>query len=170
MAPLVTTRKSPGFTKLASAGSIPASPSKSSQYNAPPAQFDTRPELLELDDELLELELEDELLELDEEDELLDDELEELLDEDELELPVPDEPAPPHAESSKAKLSKIRGCFIMVTELLGLLVPISGREGPQSYSSFDCRSEQRIKKLYLLHHALSAFPFSRHPGFSLAGR
>ena len=98
---------------------MPANPSKSSQYKAPPAQFDTTPELLELDeDELLELEEELlELLELDE-DEELDDELEELLEEDELELPVPDEPVPPQAESNNTRLSKIKGCFIMVTKLL----------------------------------------------------
>lgn len=118
-APLVTTRKSPGFTKFASVGSIPAKPSKSSQYETPPAQFDATPELLELEDEeLLELELEDELLELDDEDELLDDELEELLEEDELELLVPDEPVPPpQAESSNTTLIKMRDCFIMATTL-----------------------------------------------------
>lgn len=80
----------------------------------------TTPELLELEDELLELELEEELLELlelddeDEEDEDEEDE-DELLDElllDELELPVP---APPQAVSSSAKPIKIRGCFMMAT-------------------------------------------------------
>lgn len=74
---------------------------------------------MELDeDELLELELDEELLELLEldEDEELDDELEELLDEDELELPVPDEPVPPQADSSKTIPRKISGCFIMVTK------------------------------------------------------
>lgn len=97
---------------------MPAKPSKSSQYTAPPAQFDTTPELLELEDEeLLELELEEELLELLEldDDEELDEELEELLEEDELELLVPDEPAPPRAESSNARLIKMRDCFIMAT-------------------------------------------------------
>jgi hypothetical protein len=105
---------------------MPANPSKSSQYKAPPVQFEATPELLELDDdELLEDELL-ELLELDEDDEL-DDELEELLEDDELELPVPDEPAPPQAESSKTRLIKIKGCFIMATKFWGLQVPISGR-------------------------------------------
>lgn len=111
-APLLTTRKSPGFTKFASVGNAPAKPSKSSQYKTPPPQLPAIPELLELDEELLELELEEELLELDD-DELLEDELDELLEEDELELLVPDEPVPPpHAESSATILTKMRDCFI----------------------------------------------------------
>lgn len=118
-APLVTTRKSPALTKFAPVGSAPAKPSKSSQYETPPAQFPAKPELLELDEELLELELEleDELLEL-ELDELLELELdedddEELLEEDE--LLEPDEP-PPQADSSRARHIKSKGCFMMATD------------------------------------------------------
>lgn len=87
--------------------------SKSSQYKAPPTQSPATPELLELDDELLELELEleDELLELLE----LDDEL---LEEDELELLVPEEPLPPQADNSSAKHIKIKGCFMRATDIL----------------------------------------------------
>lgn len=81
----------------------------------------TTPELLELEDELLELELEEELLELDDE-ELLDDELDELLEEDELELPPPDE-LPPQADSNSARQMKITGCFIMATDFLSVRRP-----------------------------------------------
>lgn len=93
----MTTRKSPGFTKSPSLGSIPDSPSKSSQKTAFPAQPEPEleEELLELDDdeELDELlELDEELLELEEELEL-DEELDELVEldeDDELELLDPE--------------------------------------------------------------------------------
>ena len=103
----------------------PDSDSKLSQKIAPFAQLPITPELLELEDdeELLELELELEeldelLLELDDE-ELLElelEELDELLDEDdELDELGPEEPAPPHAVSRRARQAKSKGCFIMAT-------------------------------------------------------
>ncbi len=92
----------------------------------------TTPELLELEDELLELELEEELLELLELDDEDEEDEDELLDElllDELELPVPEELVPPQAVSSNARLKKIRGCFMMATGFFVYAVPPIGRAG-----------------------------------------